>query len=74
LFQARSRETVLRSAWIEAIEPVPDGIEIRGRGYGHGVGLCQVGAIRRARAGEGAEQILLHYYPGAEIVPLPPES
>jgi stage II sporulation protein D len=40
---------------------------IRGRGFGHGVGMCQWGAEGRARAGQTAEQILTHYYPGALI-------
>jgi stage II sporulation protein D len=35
-----------------------------GRGYGHGVGLCVVGARRRAQRGESVEQILSTYYPG----------
>ncbi len=38
-----------------------------GRGYGHGVGLCTIGAGRRARRGESAAEILGHYYPGTEI-------
>jgi stage II sporulation protein D len=38
-----------------------------GRGYGHGVGLCQCGMIGRARAGERYKDILLHYYTGAKI-------
>lgn len=40
---------------------------IEGRGFGHGVGLCQYGAEGRARAGETAEQIVRHYYPGARL-------
>lgn len=47
------------------IEPTPDGFLLKGRGFGHGVGLCQIGAIARARAGESATAILAHYYPGA---------
>jgi stage II sporulation protein D (peptidoglycan lytic transglycosylase) len=39
----------------------------RGRGSGHGVGLCQWGARGRALEGEGYRDILAHYYPGAEI-------
>ena len=39
----------------------------RGSGSGHGVGLCQWGARGRAEAGQTAQQILAHYYPGAEI-------
>jgi stage II sporulation protein D len=39
----------------------------RGKGSGHGVGLCQFGARGRALKGEGYRAILAHYYPGAEI-------
>lgn len=42
-------------------------IIITGKGYGHGVGLCQWGAIGQARAGKNFEQILNHYYPGTTI-------
>ena len=38
-----------------------------GRGYGHGVGLCQVGAFGMARAGRSYEEILKAYYQGVEI-------
>jgi len=38
-----------------------------GRGYGHGVGLCQVGAAARARRGESVEEILAAYFPGASM-------
>ena len=43
-------------------------IVLEGRGWGHGVGLCQTGARGLARAGASAEAILQHYYPGGEIV------
>jgi stage II sporulation protein D len=46
-------------------------IVLRGNGYGHGVGLCQWGAIGRARAGQDARQILRTYFPGTSIGPLP---
>jgi stage II sporulation protein D len=39
----------------------------RGKGSGHGVGLCQWGARGRAMRGDGYRDILAHYYPGAEI-------
>jgi stage II sporulation protein D len=39
----------------------------RGRGNGHGVGLCQWGARARAVRGESYRAILAHYYPGADI-------
>jgi stage II sporulation protein D len=39
-----------------------------GRGWGHGVGLCQNGAFGMALAGATYDQILRHYYTGIEIV------
>ena len=39
----------------------------RGRGNGHGVGMCQWGAIGRARAGQSWESILQTYYPGTGL-------
>jgi stage II sporulation protein D len=41
---------------------------LSGRGWGHGVGLCQCGAEGLARAGKSSEEILRYYYPGCEIV------
>lgn len=41
-----------------------------GRGYGHGVGLCQSGARGMAAQGYTAERILEFYYPGATLGPL----
>jgi stage II sporulation protein D len=38
-----------------------------GKGWGHGVGLCQVGAYGMAQAGASFEQIVRHYYSGVEI-------
>jgi len=38
-----------------------------GAGSGHGVGFCQWGAIGRARAGQGYQQIITTYYPGTDI-------
>lgn len=38
-----------------------------GKGYGHGVGMCQCGAQGLARKGKNAKQILLYYYPGSKI-------
>ncbi|MFH1717727.1 MAG: SpoIID/LytB domain-containing protein [Planctomycetota bacterium] len=40
---------------------------LSGRGWGHGVGMCQCGAEGMARAGGKARQILLYYYPGSKI-------
>jgi stage II sporulation protein D len=41
---------------------------LAGRGWGHGVGLCQCGAEGMARLGSDAESILQYYYPGCKIV------
>lgn len=43
------------------------GYRFVGRGYGHGVGLCVVGAGRRAARGASAEQILRFYFPGLRV-------
>jgi len=40
---------------------------VKGAGYGHGVGMCQMGAIGRARSGQKAENILMAYYSGITI-------
>lgn len=43
-------------------------LQFVGGGWGHGVGMCQVGAIGRAEAGQDYRQILDHYYSGAKVV------
>jgi stage II sporulation protein D len=40
---------------------------LRGRGFGHGVGMCQMGALGMSREGYGYEKILRHYYRGIEL-------
>ena len=50
----------------------PDGERVAhflGRGWGHGVGLCQNGAYGLARSGMDFEAILKHYYTGIEVTP-----
>ncbi len=41
-----------------------------GMGWGHGIGMCQVGAMGRARAGQDYQRILQTYYPSTTLVPL----
>jgi stage II sporulation protein D len=43
----------------------------QGSGFGHGVGLCQVGAAARARRGESLEAILDAYFPGVRLLQAP---
>lgn len=47
-----------------------EGLVLAGGGWGHGVGMCQVGAIGRARGGHRYREILAAYYPGTNIVAL----
>ena len=56
----------LKSSAFE-IEKSPDGFVLKGRGWGHGVGLCQIGAAAMAAQGHDYRQILSRYYVGAEI-------
>ena len=61
--------TVLRSTAF-TMERRPGGVRFMGRGYGHGVGMCVVGAGRRAARGATHEEILAQYYPGLELANL----
>lgn len=56
-----------RSTLITAIRPAKGGYELAGRGWGHGVGMCQEGAKYMANKGRSYKRILAHYYPGASI-------
>jgi stage II sporulation protein D len=44
-----------------------DRFEFRGAGFGHGVGMCQMGAMGMASAGKSFAQILAHYYRGSHL-------
>jgi SpoIID/LytB domain protein len=44
-----------------------DNIYLKGKGFGHGVGLCQVGALQKARAGWSWQDILSFYFPGTTL-------
>jgi len=48
------------------------GLTVEGQGWGHGIGMCQVGAMGRARDGHSYRDILSAYYPGTTIVRLYP--
>lgn len=49
------------------IETTADSVIFKGRGAGHGVGLCQAGAEQMAREGKAYREILAFYYPGTEL-------
>jgi stage II sporulation protein D len=47
-----------------------ESLTLHGGGNGHGVGMCQAGAIGRARAGQDFRTILGTYYPGTTVGPI----
>lgn len=50
------------------VERTASGFTLRGRGWGHGVGLCQIGAAVMGDSGFDYRAILSHYYPGTDII------
>lgn len=56
----------MRSDWY-TVSLHGNGLRFDGRGYGHGVGLCQAGATQMAAEGHSAEEILDFYFPGTRI-------
>ena len=62
-------DTHLKSSWfeVEKLENHPRKFRLKGRGWGHGVGLCQIGAAVMGEDGKNYNQILKHYYKNAEI-------
>lgn len=69
--RALSESHLFSSAFVvdktELADSVPSGFVITGAGWGHGVGLCQIGAAMMGENGYSYDKILLHYYSGAEI-------
>ena len=59
-------ETHLLSSNFE-VEKNDSGFILHGKGWGHGVGLCQIGAAVMGEQGFKYDEILLHYYQGADI-------
>ena len=71
LAPASGNPAILRSALFEVELVWRDGdlaeVAARGRGYGHGIGLCQAGSLAMAQRGHSYQAILGHYYPGAVL-------
>ena len=69
--RALSKSHLYSSAFIvekaDIKDSVPQKFIIKGAGWGHGVGLCQIGAAMMGKQGYRYKEILLHYYKGAEI-------
>ncbi len=58
----------LRSIWIlSEIKNEPGRITVKGRGFGHGVGLCQWGSYALAKENRSPKDIVKHYYPRTHI-------
>jgi stage II sporulation protein D len=69
------REAVSRALGVSSLRSTLFTVEWRrnryvftGRGFGHGVGLCQAGALARLTAGASPNEVLAFYYPGTRIV------
>ncbi|GIX43701.1 MAG: hypothetical protein KatS3mg130_0109 [Candidatus Sumerlaea sp.] len=74
--EALSPAFLYSSAFVVDYERTPEGaiaaVILRGAGWGHGAGMCQVGATMMAYKGRTYRQILDHYYPNSQIVRLAP--
>ena len=60
----------IKSTTCKIISMGDDFAFVSGRGFGHGVGMCQNGAQGLARKGKNSREILFYYYPNSEIVPV----
>jgi stage II sporulation protein D len=68
------REVVSRALGVKSIrstlftvKKTRDAFTFAGKGYGHGVGLCQAGALAQIRAGASVNAVLAHYFPGTTV-------
>ncbi len=57
---------ILHSSWFNVLKKGAE-VLVEGRGYGHGIGMCQMGAMERARRGQDFSQILQSYYRGTQL-------
>lgn len=53
--------------WQHDADGIPTGFTLYGAGWGHGVGLCQIGAAMMAAQGYSHQTILEHYFPGSQL-------
>jgi stage II sporulation protein D len=58
---------LLRSTRLFSVACDAQGLRVQGGGWGHGVGLCQMGAIGLAKQGRTGREIVAYYYPGATL-------
>jgi len=58
----------IMSTWFELVDEGDTVRFTKGKGFGHGVGLCQYGAESLAEQGRSAGEIIKHYYPESVLV------
>ncbi len=61
---------ILRSTLFNIFTDEKNNVIIKGKGYGHGVGLCQWGALHLSEEGKNYKSILSFYFPGTELMEL----
>jgi len=68
IIRSSDNSSILNSNFFDLSVDDKNNIILSGKGYGHGVGLCQWGAINLSRQGKDFTYILDHYYPGTTIL------
>ncbi len=66
-FRVALDSKVMKSTLLDSVKYSDESLNIKGRGYGHGVGMSQWGAYFMAKEGKSAEEILTHYFKGIKI-------
>ena len=67
-FRMKISPMAIKSTYITNLSIKNDQLHIGGHGFGHGVGMCQYGALGMAKAGKTFKEILSHYYPQTSLV------
>lgn len=69
-FKTLRAQLKLKSAFFNVTMLDANTVTLQGRGFGHGVGLCQEGAMKMAKAGKSYKEILTHYFTGIHVINL----
>lgn len=67
IIRTANNKSILKSNWFDINLDENKNVTITGKGYGHGVGFCQWGAINQSKLGYGFKEILFHYFPRTKI-------
>ena len=67
IIRTANNKSILKSNWFDINVDENKNVIITGKGYGHGVGFCQWGAINQSKLGYDFKEILFHYFPGTKI-------